>query len=149
MSAIIIDIDHFKLFNDTYGHQGGDDCLKKVATTLQKTVKRSTDLVARYGGEEFVVVLPKTDKNGAIRIAEKIREEVEKLRIEHAASSTSSWVTVSIGVASSNICHDGWKENLLAAADEALYQAKNSGRNQVKVAETVGFLKGSETNKET
>ena len=137
LSVVFIDVDHFKLFNDTYGHQGGDDCLRKVAAELQCTLKRPTDLVARYGGEEFAVILPQTDENGAFEVAEQIRKAIENLHINHVSSPVSPWVTVSMGVASLNVCQEGRQDTLLAAADQALYQAKFSGRNQVKVANKV------------
>lgn len=137
LAVVLLDVDHFKLFNDTYGHQGGDDCLRQVAGTLQSVLKRPTDLAARYGGEEFAAILPQTDEAGALAVAEQIRKAIEDLHIRHASSPVSTWVTVSIGVASFNVCQEGRQDTLLAAADQALYQAKRTGRNQVKVAENV------------
>ena len=135
ISLAMIDVDHFKRFNDYYGHIAGDDCLKMICRTLADTLPRSTDLVARFGGEEFVCVLTSTGLDGAVTVAEKLRNAVLALSIPHICSETSEWVTVSIGVttarpASSNVSPD----NLLHAADQQLYLAKNSGRNQVKSA---------------
>lgn len=132
LSIIFCDVDFFKGYNDYYGHQAGDECLQKIAQAIRFGVKRSTDLVARYGGEEFVVILPETDQSGAIRVAAAIRSGVEQLKIPHAASSVSEYVTVSLGV-STMIPHQGSSpEKLVAEADARLYEAKQSGRNCVK-----------------
>ncbi len=133
LSLILIDIDHFKLYNDSYGHQPGDDCLKQVATTIANECKKSSDLAARYGGEEFVVLLPDTNTNNAVLVAERIREKIEFLRKEHKSSSTSKHVTVSLGI--STLLADGQisAEELLERADKALYNAKEDGRNQVAI----------------
>lgn len=130
LSLIMIDIDHFKFYNDFYGHQEGDECLKAVAFAIANSANRPLDLVARYGGEEFVVLLPATTQKGAVEVAEKTRKAVEALALPHAKSPTSSVVTVSLGVASkTELISSG--DQLLALADQALYCAKNSGRNQV------------------
>jgi diguanylate cyclase (GGDEF)-like protein len=134
ISLIMLDIDHFKLFNDNYGHQGGDDCLKKVATVIAGSVKRPADLAARYGGEEFMVVLPDTDIRGATEIAEKLRIEVEVLGVPHAFSATASVVTISIGVASLVPGQNMDSSQLIKQVDTMLYAAKRDGRNRVKVA---------------
>jgi diguanylate cyclase (GGDEF)-like protein len=97
LSVIMLDVDHFKIFNDTYGHPRGDDCLVQVAEALKTQMQRSTDMVARYGGEEFILILPNTDKDGAIRIAENARLAIEALGIEHDHSPTSDRVTVRVG----------------------------------------------------
>jgi diguanylate cyclase (GGDEF)-like protein len=132
LSLIMLDIDHFKAFNDTYGHQAGDDCLKKVSAVIAESAKRPADLAARYGGEEFVVVLPDTDVEGAAEMAEKIRRDVESLGVLHEQSPTAAQVTVSVGVASVVPDRDAASSDLLRRVDMALYAAKNSGRNRVK-----------------
>jgi diguanylate cyclase (GGDEF)-like protein len=129
LSILLIDIDYFKFYNDTYGHQGGDDCLKQVAKVLSETIKRATDLAARYGGEEFVVVLTRTDAQGAAIVAERIRARVEALQIAHIASKVNSYLTLSIGVATVIPDQNMEADHLIAAADRALYRAKENGRN--------------------
>ena len=131
ISLILLDIDHFKLFNDTYGHQAGDDCLKKVAGALKNSVHRPTDLVARFGGEEFVVVLAGTDWQGALNVAKQAVENVKELEIAHSTSKTNDFVTISVGVATIFATLGMSETELIKAADEALYQAKEKGRNRI------------------
>lgn len=134
LSLILGDIDFFKVYNDTYGHQLGDRCLQEVAQAISLSVRRPPDLVARYGGEEFVVILPNTPAQGAFHVAENIRANVRSLKIIHANSPTSQYVTLSLGVASTFPCHEFSPETLIAAADKALYQAKEKGRDTVWLA---------------
>lgn len=129
LALLLLDVDYFKLYNDTYGHQSGDECLKQVAAVLSQTIKRATDLAARYGGEEFVVILNDTSTEGALKVAEAIRAHIEALRIPHSASKVNPWVTVSVGVASLIPDRRNQPDDLIAAADRALYQAKEQGRN--------------------
>ncbi len=133
LALVILDIDHFKAFNDLYGHQAGDDCLCKVATSLRANVRRAGDLVARYGGEEFMVVLPNTDGRGAAAVAEAMRRSVMHLNLRHKGSPDKRQVTVSAGVAATVPGQGTAAEvaDLIAAADRALYQAKRDGRNAV------------------
>jgi diguanylate cyclase (GGDEF)-like protein/PAS domain S-box-containing protein len=133
ISLIMVDIDHFKLFNDVYGHQAGDDCLKEVAKTLKETLNRPGDLAARYGGEEFGIVLPDTELEGALKVAEILRARVEGLGIPHKNSPVSQWVTISLGVASLIPSVDTSPAQLVTASDRALYRAKAEGRNRVAV----------------
>jgi diguanylate cyclase (GGDEF)-like protein/PAS domain S-box-containing protein len=130
-SLILCDIDCFKLYNDTYGHQAGDHCIQQVAKAISRAAQRPADLVARYGGEEFAVILTNTSAEGAIKVAEKIRSEVEALKIVHATSSIGQHITLSLGVASTMPVSTSSTTMLIALADEALYQAKRRGRNQV------------------
>ncbi|MFH1034901.1 MAG: diguanylate cyclase [Pseudomonadota bacterium] len=131
LALIMVDIDQFKLFNDTYGHLAGDDCLRRVAQALAQGLRRPGDFLARYGGEEFVAVLPGTGQEGAWALAELMRRQVEELAIAHASSTVAPWVTVSLGVATRlPVNHDDPQE-VLASADAALYQAKQAGRNRV------------------
>jgi diguanylate cyclase (GGDEF)-like protein len=134
VSLVLIDIDHFKKYNDHYGHLAGDDCLRRVAQALQHTVRRPFDLVARYGGEEFAVVLPDTDVPGAEILAEEMRRAVELLDIAHAASTVFPRVTISSGVAAMFPAAGAQPEGLIAAADLCLYAAKTAGRNRVVIA---------------
>ena len=133
ISLIMIDIDYFKQYNDLYGHQAGDTCLKKVAQQISRSLKRPADLVARYGGEEFVVLLSDTDVEGAIAFAQLLRHVVEDLEINHENSKVSNNVTVSLGVSSFLPHQDMSSGELLSSADQALYQAKRQGRNRVVV----------------
>jgi len=130
LSLIMIDIDFFKFYNDNYGHQGGDDCLKQVSAALQKAVCRPGDLVARYGGEEFVVVLPNTPAEGSMVMAEKLCLAVSTLKIKHEFSKASKVVTISMGVATMIPSSTTSEEVLIASADQALYEAKEEGRNR-------------------
>ncbi|MBN2898432.1 MAG: diguanylate cyclase [Clostridia bacterium] len=130
-SVILIDIDHFKSYNDSYGHQAGDDCLIRIAREIASHVRRKTDLVARYGGEEFVCILPDTSEEDALKIADHLRQSIEALGIPHKASEVSSCVTVSVGVATIVPMQGMLSQGLLKAADQALYYSKQSGRNQV------------------
>lgn len=132
LSLVMIDIDHFKAFNDAYGHQQGDVCLRKVATTLVDALPRAGDAVARYGGEEFAVILPLTDRAGAVKVAESLRQRIEALAVPHKASSVSRVVTISCGVATFIPAIDIEAGELLRLADEALYRAKQGGRNQTR-----------------
>lgn len=134
LALIMADIDHFKSFNDSYGHQAGDDCLRRVAAAIRDCIGRATDLAARYGGEEFVVVLPGTDVGGAQLVAEKIRAAVAELAIAHKASAAGKVVTISLGVAGTARAEYASPAALVAAADQALYTAKLEGRNRVVVA---------------
>ncbi|MFW2403312.1 MAG: diguanylate cyclase [Gammaproteobacteria bacterium] len=128
---LIIDIDNFKAYNDNYGHQKGDHCLKLVAQAIRRAVGRASDLVSRYGGEEFIVVLGDTPLEGGLKIAENIRATVEGLGIPHKGAKEHRCVTVSIGVTSTLPTHDTQPETVLVAADRAMYNAKNDGRNKV------------------
>ncbi|CAN5178757.1 diguanylate cyclase [soil metagenome] len=130
LTVIMIDIDSFKAYNDTYGHLAGDDCLKEVAGVIRTLVRRPADLAARYGGEEFVCLLPEIDHPGAVSVAENIRQAVEARAIEHARSTTGSCVTISMGIATAVCIADRTCSALLAVADEALYAAKEQGRNR-------------------
>ncbi|MFZ5642847.1 MAG: diguanylate cyclase domain-containing protein [Bacillota bacterium] len=132
LSLIMFDIDFFKIYNDTYSHLSGDDCLKRVARVIGDIVKRPGDLVARYGGEEFAVVLPETNINSASVIAETLRSRVEEMGIIHGNSKVSRYVTISLGVAAAVPAAGSLPETLIAEADKALYQAKREGRNRVK-----------------
>ncbi len=137
LALLMVDIDHFKKHNDQYGHQAGDECLRLVARTLASTARRAGDLPARYGGEEFVVLLPASSIEGAAALAERIRVAVERLRLPYLEASAGRHVSVSIGVAACVPGQSGSPSSLVAAADEALYQAKAVGRNQVIVASGV------------
>ncbi len=154
LSLLMIDVDYFKRFNDLYGHQAGDDCLRVVASALSATCHRPGDLVARYGGEEFATILPACDEVGASQFAEKLRASVAARHISHAASDVADEVTVSVGVATlildcmtAGVEHPEWEGqcpavrschnaavNLISAADRALYEAKRAGRNRVACA---------------
>jgi diguanylate cyclase (GGDEF)-like protein len=130
MSVLMIDIDFFKLYNDTYGHGAGDKCLKTVAEILSETAKREEDFAARYGGEEFTVVLPFTDEKGACVVAEKLLENIRNANIPHKASSVADFVTISIGIASGMPCHTLSADHFFKLADEMLYISKKEGRNK-------------------
>jgi len=132
LSLIMIDIDYFKQFNDTYGHTDGDECLRMVAKTLGNTSQRAADFVARYGGEEFVVILPDTAIDPAVHVADKIRINIECLNIPHASSQVADHVTVSLGVAAVIPQANTSPAHLIETADKCLYEAKEGGRNQVK-----------------
>ena len=129
----MIDIDHFTEYNEEFGHQDGDDCLTKIGATLSKIVGRPGDLVARFGGEEFALLLARTDQQGASRVASKVREAIEEMKLPHPRSLASQHVTVSVGVASATPALDSnWEElELVAAANRAVGQAKTQGRNTV------------------
>ncbi len=131
LGLILCDIDWFKQYNDNYGHQKGDECLKIIAKILSTNVRRSGDLVARYGGEEFVTLLPDTTIQGCLVIAERMRAAVERLAIEHNGSQISSSVTMSFGVASIFPGSPFTPNQLLIPADKALYRAKEKGRNRI------------------
>ena len=129
LSLILADIDHFKAFNDAYGHVLGDDCLKRVAKGLGKSILRDVDTIARYGGEEFAAILPETDETGAVLIIQRMLESIKSLKIDHKASPTANHVTVSFGLSTMVPNKDLHPTQLIESADSALYLAKNSGRN--------------------
>jgi diguanylate cyclase (GGDEF)-like protein len=131
LSLLLLDVDFFKRYNDYYGHQAGDDCLRKVAAAIKSTIKRPTDLVARYGGEEFACLLPDTNLDGALYLAEAIKQAIIALNITHTGSTIIPQVTVSAGVCIKPANYQGSPETLLRRADLQLYNAKESGRNRV------------------
>ena len=133
LSLVMIDIDYFKNYNDAYGHQLGDECLRRVATEIREAITRPGDLVARYGGEEFAAILPSTPAKGAFAVAELLRLRVERIATRHQTSPLGV-VTISVGVASMTPGESFAKETLVAAADGALYAAKRAGRNRVETA---------------
>lgn len=133
LSVLLLDIDHFKFYNDTYGHLEGDACLRKVANALSVTLKRPKDLAARWGGEEFACLLPNTNTHGAQNVAESLRNAILNLNIPHESSPVNDMVTISVGVVSSNPMDENSFDSLLHRADEALYQAKETGRNRIAV----------------
>jgi len=137
LSLILCDIDYFKLYNDSYGHQAGDDCLRQVAQAFTTAIKRSTDLAARYGGEEFVFVLPRTDEVGVKIVAGYLHERIQQLQIPHAASKCNQYITISLGVSTIIPTLNQSPDDLVTAADSALYQAKLQGRN-CTVSQRVG-----------
>jgi diguanylate cyclase (GGDEF)-like protein len=137
LSLLMIDIDFFKQYNDEYGHPAGDECLRKVAGAIQSCLHRKTDLAARYGGEEMAVIL-ECDEHGALTVATRMRMEVEALAVDTACTKASSHVTVSIGLASTSTVNAASHEELMVAADMALYEAKVSGRNRVCSAAGAG-----------
>lgn len=132
-SIILFDIDYFKRYNDTYGHQGGDACLRDIASAIQSLIERPNDVFARYGGEEFVLLLPGTDAHESLLLAKQIETQVKELRIPHAASKVSEYVTISIGAATMIAAPDLKREDLIEQADRALYRAKLAGRNRIVV----------------
>lgn len=137
LSLIMCDVDCFKLYNDNYGHQTGDKCLKAIARALSKQVKRSIDRVARYGGEEFAVILPNIDAFGAGQVADAINQAVEQLKIPNKASFVSDYITLSLGVATLIPKNGQSPDELVKYADSALYEAKRLGRNR-SVSKTPG-----------
>ncbi len=130
LAVLMVDVDFFKKYNDTYGHIMGDSCLQSVAAALREGVKRPRDIIARYGGEEFVVILPETDRNGAVHVAEQLLENVRAQNVPHIAAPETGVVTISVGVACARPGTDARPEELLNASDEALYRAKTTGRNR-------------------
>lgn len=134
LTIIMIDIDHFKLYNDTYGHATGDDCLRRVALTLKRAVNRPGDVFARIGGEEFVAMLPGIDTEGAYTVAEAMQHNLQQAKIPHATSPVSEYITISMGIASIQPDSDSTTLSLFKLADKALYKAKEKGRNQIVVA---------------
>lgn len=131
LGLLMIDVDHFKLYNDTYGHQSGDKCLRQVAQALTATLKRPSDFLARYGGEEFAVLLPDADIEETLHVAELLLGRVQELALAHAGSPTQATVTISIGAAVARPPVRGQLDNFMALADQRLYKAKQTGRNRV------------------
>jgi len=138
IAILLIDIDHFKAYNDCYGHQSGDETLRQVAQTAQRFVCNSTDVLTRYGGEEFAAILYDVDGNQAREVADRIRCAVRDLAIEHVASQTATRVTISVGVAAVQPTADRSPPGAVQLADQALYEAKMRGRNRVE------FLDGTQ-----
>jgi diguanylate cyclase (GGDEF)-like protein len=130
LSLLMIDIDFFKRYNDTYGHIEGDKCLKIIARTLSQTIARADDFVVRYGGEEFVIVLPNTDEPGARLISEKLLDNIRNCKIPHEQSDAAEYVTISIGAATGKVAHTHIADDFVKKADELLYKSKQSGRNK-------------------
>jgi diguanylate cyclase (GGDEF)-like protein len=128
LALVLCDVDHFKGYNDLYGHQGGDECLRRVAAALHSCCRRPADLAARYGGEEFAIILPDTDLAGAVQVAEAAKAALANIGIPHANSAAGPLVSISCGVA---VLLSGSAQQLIASADQALYQAKDLGRNRV------------------
>ena len=133
LGLLMIDIDYFKRMNDTYGHQRGDECLVRVAAAVQRALPRASDLVARYGGEEFACILPATDREGVLEVAERLRSAVAALQIEHAQSD-HRFLSVSVGATACRVLAQDGSPKLIRKADEALYEAKRKGRNRVEFA---------------
>ena len=133
IALLLCDVDYFKQFNDTYGHQQGDYCLRQVAMTLQGSFSRAEDVVTRYGGEEFGIILPNTDLNKALEMAEEMQNKIESINIPHMKSDVAHHVTVSVGVGVILPDKETTMSTLIDAADKALYQAKNDGRNLIRV----------------
>ena len=131
LSIVLFDIDHFKSYNDTYGHQSGDECLIKIGECLKNQIQRAGELAARYGGEEFVVLLPGINIKGALKIADLMRQNIHDMKIPHSSSNVSEYVTISAGVASTVPERENDYSLLIKKADIELYQAKKKGRNQV------------------
>ena len=131
LALIMVDIDHFKAYNDVYGHQAGDDCLRRVAGILRSAIHRPADLVARYGGEEFAIVLPNTDVEGAETVAEKIRSLVHRAKLPHQGSPVGQFITLSLGVTVMLPHPLKVPDDLVKFADQALYEAKATGRDRV------------------
>ena len=134
IALILCDVDFFKLYNDTYGHQNGDQCLQKVALALHTSVRKS-DLAARYGGEEFVVVLPNSNPQTALLVANRIRSKLKSMQIPHPKSKASKYVSISMGIASLYHNQVIASEELIAMADKALYEAKEQGRDRAVISE--------------
>lgn len=137
IALILCDVDYFKPYNDAYGHQAGDDCLRVIARAINRAVRRPADLVARYGGEEFAILLPNTEEKGAMDVAGKIRESVEECQISHAQSEVGDRVTLSMGLTSLIPTIEISPDVVIATADRALYEAKNRGRNRIVSKNTV------------
>lgn len=135
LSLILIDIDFFKPYNDNYGHLAGDKCLRTVAEALSEVIHRPADLVARYGGEEFGVILPCTEMEGAIQIAKALMNKITALALPHEYSKIADHITLSMGITSRVTCDRTKPADLIHLADQALYEAKESGRNRYRVAE--------------
>ncbi len=134
LALVFLDVDHFKLYNDHYGHQAGDVCLQRVAQCMMASVHRAHDLCARYGGEEYMALLPDTTLADALVVAERIRSEVAALQLPHADSPTAPYVTISLGVSAGlPAAYDG-PQALIELADQALYRAKSGGRNRVEAS---------------
>ncbi len=133
LSLILCDIDFFKAYNDTYGHQAGDECLKQVAQILEQCARRPADLVARYGGEEFAMILPNTTVEGATEVAERVQALLKAKQIIHQGSKGSSWLTISLGINTIIPDENASIESLIDEADKALYQAKLDGRNKIRI----------------
>ena len=131
LSLALCDVDHFKRFNDCYGHLAGDECLRQIAAALARCGKRATDLTARYGGEEFALILPDTPPEGALKVLQAVRDELASLAIAHERSDCASVVTLSIGLATYDPERDKQTTDLVGRADDALYRAKNLGRNRI------------------
>jgi diguanylate cyclase (GGDEF)-like protein len=137
MSLLLCDVDFFKRYNDRYGHPAGDDCLRAVAKAIESCIRRPADLAARYGGEEFAVILPNTEQNGAIFVANKISEAVAALDILHDASYVKDRVSLSIGISTAQPKHKTEPRKLIESTDKALYLAKSEGRDRVVFAQVV------------
>jgi diguanylate cyclase (GGDEF)-like protein len=133
IAIFMLDIDSFKNYNDTYGHQAGDDCLKAIGNLLSQKIRRASDLAARYGGEEFVVILQEPEQEKLLGFAQEIRKSVQELGIEHKQSPYEK-VTVSVGIACMIPTVEAEPAELVEAADRALYQAKQKGRNRVETS---------------
>jgi diguanylate cyclase (GGDEF)-like protein len=131
LSVALIDVDFFKAFNDEYGHLAGDECLRAVATAIESSIRRQVDFCARFGGEEFVIVMPNTDEQGAMQVAELIREPIRALKIPHARSTVSSFVSVSIGISTTVSAPDRSHFDFIYDVDMALYRAKAEGRDRI------------------
>ncbi|THD51303.1 MAG: diguanylate cyclase [Bradyrhizobium sp.] len=137
LALLFADVDHFKLFNDQHGHQRGDECLREVAAVIGESASRPIDLAARYGGEEFAIILPETDREGACKVADRLRQAVMDLRITHDAAGAGPWVTLSVGVVAHVPGSDVGPDWFLGQADQALYAAKRLGRNRVITADAM------------
>jgi diguanylate cyclase (GGDEF)-like protein len=134
IALLMIDVDHFKAYNDSLGHVAGDDCLRSVAQTLQHVFRRAGDHLSRYGGEEFAGLIAHADLDGALRTASAALEAIREMRLPHPASPAAPYVTVSIGVAVQLVEAAQHPSTLIQRADEALYQAKRTGRNRIEIA---------------
>ena len=143
LSLIMVDIDAFKSFNDNYGHQAGDNCIRQIAEVLSACAKRSSDTVARYGGEEFVIVLPHTEKENALQLAEQMRKKAEIMAIPHLQSGISDYITISLGVNTIIPSDESTIEKFISDTDKALYKAKER-RNCTAVYNAVSIGEGGQ-----